>query len=487
MEALYSNIIPITELGKEIEQIFTEKYKVKNSNLSKSIKTLTDWIVELKDGIYLFVEYPYVDKAYRDTYYSYFASKRDEYPRNTIRVSFFDSKIEDSHFRCADKVEELQSKYLGFLIIRPTFPFVIGRNVIAPQAFKNNNFISCKVKYRATVNSLKMDVSGFPHSSQDSETITCAETTVWSILEYFGNRYAEYKPALPSQVNSVLGKFSFERLVPSKGLTAGQISFALREYGFGVKIYSRNAYKDDFDRLLKIYVESGIPVVGVIENNQGIGHALNIIGRSNITKENVDSLKSIKSIGNNVNIFDFSDIDVDYIYIDDNYPPYRATKINTPASYYSDSRWKNCEVTNFIAPLYPKIYMEAGEARQTTISLIEQLNIIANKDILIKTFLSSSRSFKNEIALNSSLNADAKELLLSISMPKFIWVTEITDKNLILQDLVNGMIVLDATEPKRFGIIAALMENRYIAHDLISLTKIELPLEPFSNYKNNLK
>lgn len=307
------------------------------------------------------------------------------------------------------------------------------------------------------------------------------------ILEYFGNRYAEYKPALPSQVNSILGKFSFERLVPSKGLTAGQISFALREYGFGVKIYSRNAYKDDFDRLLKIYVESGIPVVGVIENNQGIGHALNIIGRSNITKDNVDSLKSIKSIGNNVNIFDFSDIDVDYIYIDDNYPPYRATKINTPASYYSDSRWKNCEVTNFIAPLYPKIYMEAGEARQTTISLIEQLNIIANKDILIKTFLSSSRSFKNEIALNSSLNADAKELLLGISMPKFIWVTEITDKNLILQDLVNGMIVLDATEPKRFGIIAALMENRYIAHDLISLTKIELPLEPFSNYKNNLK
>jgi len=48
-----------------------------------------------------------------------------------------------------------------------------------------------------------------------------------------------------------LGRFSFERLVPSKGLTAGQISFALRELGFGVKIYSANAYKNDFLKLLR--------------------------------------------------------------------------------------------------------------------------------------------------------------------------------------------------------------------------------------------
>lgn len=487
MEALYTNVVSIKDLDKEVANILSNRYKLQNANLSNSIATLTDYLKELRQDLFVVVEQPYVDKTYRDTYYKYFASKRDDYPRNTIRLSFFKIQIEENDFRKPEKIDELQNNYLGFLIVRPTFPFVIGRSVISPDAFNQNNFIACKVTYNATVNGLKFKVTGFPHSSQDQETITCAETTVWSILEYFGNRYAEYRPSLPSQVNEVLGKFSFERLVPSKGLTAGQISYALREFGFGVKIYSKNHYKEEFERLLKVYVESGIPVVGVVQNNLGIGHALNIIGRNKITQDAIDKLAPFKTIGTGVNVFDFADIDLEYIFIDDNYPPYRSTKLQTPASYYIDPKWANCQITSFIVPLYPKIYMEAGEARKTALALIEELNLITNKDILIKSFLASSRSFKNEIALNSSLDSDAKELLLSISMPKFIWVMEITDKKLVMNNLATGMVVLDATEPKRFGIIAALIENYYIANDLTTFTKIDLPLQTFSSYQNNLK
>jgi len=486
MEALYTNIIPIKDLRAEVAKILEARYKLENANLNNSLETLNDFIGALKDTLSVFVEDPYVDKTYRDTYYNYFASKRDDYPRNTIRLSFFKDIIEDSNFRLSAKIVELQKSYLGFLVIRPTFPFIIGRNVLSPEAFKLNDFKICNVKYDATVNGVKLHVVGFPHSSQDQETITCAETTVWSLLEYFGNRYSEYSPSLPSQVNEVLGRFSFERLVPSKGLSAGQISYALREFGFGVKIYSKTAYGDDFEKLLRVYVESGIPIVGVVQNDV-IGHALNIIGRKNITKTAIDALKSVKTIGTNVNVFDFADIDVEYIFIDDNYPPYRSTKLETPSSYYTNPLWIDCKITNFIAPLYPKIYMEAGEARKTALSLIEQLNLIANKDILIKPFLASSRSFKNEVALNNSLDKDVKELLLSISMPKFVWVVEITDKTLIMSGLASGMVVLDATEPKRFGIIAALIENHYIANDLTTFKKIKLDLHNFSNFQNNLR
>jgi len=484
MEALYTSLVPISELTDSISNILKVRYNLGNSNLSDSISTINEFLKPFRGDLHTLLEHPYVDKTYRDTYYNYFASKRDDYPRNTIRISFFDSAIKEDDFRKSEFIQALDEKYLGFLIIRPTFPFVIGRNVIAPKAFKDSDFLSCKVNYSATANGVKLTVSGFPHSSQDQETITCAETTVWSILEYFGNRYSEYRPTLPSQVNQVLSKFSFERLVPSKGLTAGQISYALREFGFGVKIYSKSAYKDDFLRLLRVYVESGVPVVGVLQNAE-IGHALNIIGRTRITQNAIDSLSIHKTFGNNVNVYDFADIDIDYVFIDDNFPPYRNAKLENPASNYG-TRWNGCQITNFIVPLYPKIYMEAGEARKTALSLIENLGLITNKDILIKTFLASSRSFKNSIALNDSLEADAKELLLSISMPKFIWVMEISDKRLIMSGLATGMVVLDATEPKRFGIIAALIENFYLAKDLTTITKINLPLQPFSDFKNNL-
>ena len=125
-----------------------------------------------------------------------------------------------------------------------------------------------------------------------------------------------------------MGRFSFERLVPSKGLTAGQISFVLRELGFGVKIYSANTYKNDFLKLLRTYVESGIPVVGVIQNNKGIGHALNVIGRKSIKKQDIDELNISAHIKNNVKVYDFANIDTEYVFIDDKYPPYRIASIN---------------------------------------------------------------------------------------------------------------------------------------------------------------
>lgn len=490
MEKLYINTVALKDTATEVEKILRVRYQLTNNNLTTSLQVLNDYLKHLKQNLFVVVEHPYVDKTYRDTYYSYFASKKDDYPRNTIRLSFFLEQIKDEVFRSSkdEDVKKVGENYLGFLVIRPTFPYVIGRNLINPKAFQAPDVMICRTNYNSTVDGIKIKASGFPHSSQDREMITCAETTVWSVMEYFGNKYAEYTPILPSTVNEILGRFAFERLIPSKGLTAAQISYALREIGFGVKIYSAKSYKTEFFPLLRAYVESGIPVVGLIQNKLGIGHALNIIGRTKIEKAFIDNLKVNKNIASrNVNVFDFADLDIDYVFVDDNHPPYRTCKLTAPATYYNDAKWAGCEITNFIVPLYPKIYLEAGEARNMSVNLIEALGLITNKDILIKTFLASSRSFKDSVALNSSLQADAKELLINTPMPKFIWVTEISDKDLIIKDLANGLLILDATEPKRSGIIAAMMEGVYLSNDLTTFTKISLPLSPFSTYNSNLK
>jgi hypothetical protein len=489
MEKLYISTVNIKDSLAEVEKVLIARYQLTNNNLKTSLKVLDDYLQQLRSEIFVVLEHPYVDKTYRDTYYNYFASKKDDYSRNSIRLSFFKIQITDELYRSSNEkdINLVRENYLGFLVVRPTFPYVIGRSLIDPIAFQTDEIKICRTDYNSTVNGLKLKISGFPHSSQDSETITCAETTIWSVMEYFGNKYAEYSPILPSKVNEILGRFAFERLIPSKGLTAAQISYALREIGFGVKIYSSNSYKSDFFSLLRTYVESGIPVVGIIQNSKGIGHALNIIGRKNIDNALIAGLSRNKTITGNVNIFDFSDLDLEYVYVDDNYPPYRTSKLSIPANYYNDPKWSGCSITNFIVPLYPKIYLEAGEARKMAITLIEALGLVTNKDILIKTFLASSRSFKNSLSLNSSLQADAKELLINTPMPKFIWVTELSDKTLILKDFANGMLILDATEPKRAGIIAALIEGFYISNDLTTFAKITLPLHPFSMYNNNLK
>ncbi len=178
---------------------------------------------KLKDTMFLFVETNYVDKVYRDSYYHYYSSKLSNCKRDCIRISFFDGTIEISDFWNSLIKEDLQRKYKGYMILRPTEPYVIGRSVISPCALKTNHFCSCTTEFTTTVYGQKFSVNAFPHSSQDTETISCAETTLWALMEYFGNKYPDYSPVLPSKILHILKSLSVERQMPSRGLDIRQI------------------------------------------------------------------------------------------------------------------------------------------------------------------------------------------------------------------------------------------------------------------------
>ena len=392
---------------------------------------------------------------------------------------------------------------MGFIVLRPTDPNLIGRSVISPNVLKNKNFEICVTNIRTTVNSIKLNVEGFPHSSQDSETISCAETTIWSLMEYFSNRYAEYKSQLPSEIIQTLNRVSSERQVPSKGLNIQQISYALREFGLGTKIYSRAEYGNIFENLLSCYVESGIPLVIAMQNST-IGHALLCIGHEPPTEDQIDNLQRKvftntrlrdKYNAKNIIVYDYNDINEKYVFIDDNHPVYQTNFLNSPsANYLPDPAWNNCQITYFIAPLYTKVYLDAFMAQSYIYQFLitPWIDLTDNTEILVKIFLTSGRSFKDWLATNSSFNNDVKDLILETAIPKFIWIAELSTKALIKQNKGNGIIVLDATEANTLDnkpLIMASYKGNYIrfAPNSTKLEKFPLPLGDFSIYQNNLK
>ncbi|MGX5688333.1 hypothetical protein [Arcticibacter tournemirensis] len=474
-----------------IKQLIVDRYAVTSDVVDKSVKNISDYIKDFHDSLWFVIEHPYVDKFYRDTYYHYYSSKLGDYSRDSIKVSAFKEEVKSEQFRDAASTDFLKEHYLGFFTIRPTFPSVIGRSVLAPQVFQHHNFICCKTGFNVTADGVKFVAAGFPHSSQDAETISCAETTIWSIVEYFSHKYPIYKPVLPSDINSAINRYSVERLIPSKGLSATLISYALKEFGFAVKIYARKSYGSNFDPILKTYIESGIPVVGAMSNNLGIGHAFNIIGRELPSHAAIDNIQVTEvANGGNLNISDYYSMPLNYVFIDDNYPPYQLTTINNPSGYYTNPKWQGCEISMFIAPLYPKIYLEADTARKLANSFVKQfktLNLLTRSDVVTKTFLTSSRSYKEYVALKSGLGSDAQELLISTSLPKFIWVTELSDKDHLKQDRCFGVIILDATEPRQEGVVATLLEGKYLSYDFSKFNIIDIPLQPFFVYNSNLK
>lgn len=44
----------------------------------------------MRPELKMVVESDYVDKVYRDSYYSYFSTKLKDYGRNCLRISFFE-------------------------------------------------------------------------------------------------------------------------------------------------------------------------------------------------------------------------------------------------------------------------------------------------------------------------------------------------------------------------------------------------------------
>lgn len=473
-------------------------------NYEKAIRAELDlFLVDLVDSISFIIEFPYTDKLYRDSYYNYFSSKLGDYPKETMRVSIFDEKhygnLKLNDFLESKKHDKLRSAYRGFLIIRPTFPRIIGRNVISPKILKEQNLYIRWAEFSSTVFGIKFKVKGFPHSSQDNESISCSETCLWATMEYFSNRYAEYRPSLPSHITSTLKAVSFERQLPSNGLVVSQLSFALREYGFGTKIYSKNEYKEEFFELFSCYVESGIPVILAIEGKQEekqngngsenieaasevtqelsseegdvndvvavkeskknkykqVGHANVCIGRESLLPIGFDSdaffiaekQKATKenANGEQVIIYDNDSIPKKYVFIDDNFPRYSKATLNELKVH---ENWKDFLPTHFIAPIYKRVHLEAGEARKLIYRILLDSNYALPKgsEVFLRIFLASSRSYKDNIANNDSINPFVKLSIMTANLPKFIWVGEISSPSLIKNNEANGMIILDATE-----------------------------------------
>jgi hypothetical protein len=491
-----------SELPKLLTDFLNINEKLANFLFTKS---LLPHISQFQDDAFFFIETPYVDKVYRDSYYTYFSSKLGNYRKDCMRISIFNGEINIEDFQDKESFKQLNEKYCGFFILRPTISNLIGRSIYSPKILKENNFITCKANFPTSVNFVKFQINGFPHSSQDAETISCAETTIWAIMEYFGYKYAEYKPVLPSKIIEVLRRVSTERQIPSKGLNIPQMAYALREFGFGTKVYSRIDFgNDEFKRLYSCYVESGIPVVVALENRPHgtIGHAILGIGHSNVSNDLIDNLPETTgskeiSLGlnksKNLALFDNDDVDKEFVFNDDNQPAYQRSKFDTPSIHYSNPDWHNCKITAFVVPLYPKIYLDAYEAKLLFKQvLFNYFDIPDNSEIYIRFFLTSSRSFKNHLNFNETFNNEVKELILEKPMPKFIWIGEISTKELIKNKLANGLVIIDATEANTLylkPLIMATYLNHLISIDSSThlLTKKIISLSNFSIFTNNLK
>jgi hypothetical protein len=140
---------------------------------------------------------------------------------------------------------------------------------------------------------------------------------------------------------------------------------------------------------------------------------------------------------------------------DDNSMPYQVL----PKAGYEHQFTGNSHVSgyrlsgidSFVVPLYEKIYLAAEDVERWTLALLKDhyLGAAAKSalqldDLVIRVFLTTARAYKAErraLPLPHALS----QIYTQIPMPRFVWIAELSTKELYPCGKILGEIIWDAT------------------------------------------
>ena len=396
------------------------------------------------------VESNYSDPDYKDMYYNFYASKYQEYEKYCHRIVVFSGRLTEQELFDANST--IEEKLIGAITIRPLKQGSIGRTYIDPKYLISSRLFVRTTMFTIGFAGRKLSIDAFPFSSQDGEYMSCAETVLWMILHYYGDRYKEYKSALPHEILKIVDESYYQRVLPSVGLHVTHSSTVLKKFGFSSKVYYRilenKTQKSEllFRRAFHYYVESGVPLmVGVrLESKTTTqGHAIACIGHGDLQYEEFDRVQV-----NGYNVINSADFAKHYVFMDDNKLPFELREFDN-----FDYDYEKTIIKYFITPLYRRIFLEANDAEKIFYNVLENTSIgLTNlgdltDDLVIRIFLTTARNYKSS-RFESDDDIQVKKLYVNLPLPKFVWVCEISTLELYKQNRAIGEVVLDATASK---------------------------------------
>ena len=214
----------------------TEKYSIGIQRIAR----ITTALMEHLGPITIVTEPNHIDAAYRDSYYNSYAHHLTGTTRFTLRLSFFEGTLSDSGFYEATD-EQLQERYLGSSTVYPVYGGLVGKTFIKPSALIEKPARLRTAPFRADVYGRTFNVEAFPYRMQDADIMSCAETTILNLLDYYAASYDGYASALPSELIELEDQDTDDRALPARGITYTTLSQVLGKCKFYPRLLSKYA------------------------------------------------------------------------------------------------------------------------------------------------------------------------------------------------------------------------------------------------------
>ncbi len=439
----------------------------------------------------LIIEYPYLEKDYLSTYYSFYSGKYKNYSKYNARVHFF-SKNE---------------LYVGFITLRPGIPGQnIGRSLLTPDFFLEKNYHILTGDYKFHYLDYEDYVNCFPWMRQETDISVCSHVCLWSIVKYF-SKFPQYADTTMNEIIETVNNCE-GRKIPSMGLEVKQVANVLEAYHLSPLILGGIGYDEKNINSLIGYLESGLPIIGFIKNKL---HAVVIIGRADITKEldngqidfkNKDKFDRLYN-DNDKKYIMFSELVDEIIVSDDNFiSPYRkvwqlkAEDIKATVNTQNNGNYGFREIEHFIVPLYKKMHYTFS-AVQKRLDVLFNSNPAAPKDEkfnfpekpIVKIYLSTSNSLKQHMIKHCECE-ELNKIINFMSLPRFIWnidlctVEDYKDNNTTCKIIIDSTAFTHETDP--WLLIHDDKKIKYFDNEINTFQSYELNhrIKPYKLFNN---
>lgn len=482
------------------QQVRTAARLARSSTLPDQVKYLISYLTHDEMGAAsMLVERPYVDRHYLTEYQGYYATGLRDVPRHTTRVHLFSGEVDldearerlrqagDEETRRAVQ-SDLQEAYLGFVVLRPLPTAPIGRTVLKWYGGRDARcFGPQPPPHRVHVLGLTLKAHGVQFHQQDQAVGACATAAVWCALAAVMRRDGGRSPTPITITEQAIRSLPTSRALPAvAGLTLEQMVGAINASGYSPDVIKPEGNPATFQLQLMTYVRSGIPVIlQVREEGAHEGHAVTVVGfRVSDDEHAVPLIEDPFSESRSIRAKGMTRLYVN----DDRLGPYarmvwevepsRDPALATPAK----AGEPDCEVVPeseieeaphlifptikfsphtagfedyctpmriwaAIAPLYPKIRINALELLSVAAELWPLAAFIAGKDrdqMLLESFFSLGGSYTGKVYKLGMEPARAADIASSLLLSRYVGVLRFTIGAHWLID-----VVCDATDIHR--------------------------------------
>ena len=434
------------------------------------------------------VESSYLDKDFTCEFAVFYAKTFNAYSKVCRRIHFFSEDVStglsaSDALAVANYLKGISGRghYLGFCVVRPLEHAPIGRTILKiPERRKSGDpIVTVKAKFTATLLGAELEVAGAPFIQQDTRVGACAQASLWVAGRHFHHKHRDGWYSIPDitrfATEAMDKSLSWELPAGSGGLHADSMAralaamkyqplmyTALNEGGRGKPKWEENLSPED---IICRYVDSGIPVILGLFDQEEIGHAVTVVGYR--LRRVPKNLASAYGLSHGVCCKSF-------IVQDDARGPYREINVRGGGGDWTI----NGNVFFIIIPVPDRVYLRAevaelivrptlsgfssdwtwfsGELAKNAPNSVpygqQLVDAINNNDVVLRTYLATGARYKQRLVAGN-LHNDIKNIIVRHKLPRLVWVVEYCAKQSLNttvpgKRLVLGHTLLDATSSR---------------------------------------